>query len=473
MDKVNPGLRIRPKEAGLIEKRERVLAGRPPVLQNRPPTNRPPLVQKEPLAGAFFWLGAFFVVYCARPEDWIPGLSYIPMAKLTGIFALAGLLMSLGKTKRQFRDIPLEGRLLFALVCLLVPSSFFSPVWRGGALLHSLDFAKVVIGWVLTFLVVINVHRLKRIIFIQTASVAVVAAVSIVKGHNAPRLQGVLGGIYSNPNDLAFALVLSIPFALMFLLQSKSPLQKLAWVPALLAMAGALFLTGSRAGFIQLVLAGSVCLWHFGVKGRRPMLLVTTVVVGAALLIGAGGKIRSRFMAISGDINSGLDQAAYGSYEERRALLIGSLEGMVHYPILGIGVNNFTAYSGRWKEVHNSYLQIGVEGGVFALALYLAFFWCGFRSLKRLRKRRDLDPDMVLLVGALHSSLIGFIVGAMFAPEAYQYFPYFAVAYVSTLLQIVRERAPEVAPDRPSVTRRRGLEIYADHYRAGSVTSVR
>ena len=28
----------------------------------------------DPTKGAFFWLSAFFVVYCARPEDWIPGM---------------------------------------------------------------------------------------------------------------------------------------------------------------------------------------------------------------------------------------------------------------------------------------------------------------------------------------------------------------------------------------------------------------
>jgi O-antigen ligase len=146
---------------------------------------------------------------------------------------------------------------------------------------------------------------------------------------------------------------------------------------------------------------------------------------------------------------------------------------MVHYPILGIGVNNFTNYSGRWKEVHNSYLQIGAEGGIFALALYLAFFWCGFRSLKRLRKRRDLEPREVLLVGALHSSLIGFVVGALFAPEAYQFFPYFAIAYVSTLTQIVGERTHEAGVDPPPVASRRKLEIYGDYHRARPVSSVR
>jgi O-antigen ligase len=259
----------------------------------------------------------------------------------------------------------------------------------------------------------------------------------------------------------------------MFLLQARGLLRKLAWTFALLAAAAALFLTGSRAGFIELVFAGSVCLWHFGVKGRRPQLIVATLLVGAALLVFAGGKIKSRFLAISGDINSGLDQAAYGSYQERRALLIGSLKGMIHYPIFGIGVGNFTTYSGRWKEVHNSYLQIGVEGGVFALILYLLFFWSAIRNLKRLRRRRDLEPDVVLLVGALHSTLVGFVVGAMFAPEAYQFFPYFAVGYVSTLVQIVQERTAGVAVEGSSMAGRRDLEIYADYRRPGSVTLAR
>jgi hypothetical protein len=45
-----------------------------------------------------------------------------------------------------------------------------------------------------------------------------------------------------------------------------------------------------------------------------------------------------------------------------------------------------------------------------------------------------------LFAGALHSSLVGFLVGALFAPEAYQYFPYFAVAYTAVLVAIEQER---------------------------------
>jgi hypothetical protein len=52
------------------------------------------------------------------------------------------------------------------------------------------------------------------------------------------------------------------------------------------------------------------------------------------------------------------------------------------------------------------------------------------------------DEQTELFISALHSSLIGFGVGALFAPEAYQYFPYFAVAYTSVLLAIAKEKEP-------------------------------
>jgi O-antigen ligase len=407
----------------------------------------PPQGKKEVLSGAFFWLSAFYLVYCARPEDWIPGLKYIPLAKVTSLFALLALTMSVGKSHRGLRDLPKEARYLMALMALLIPSALLSPIWKGGAFFHSLDFAKVAVAWVLTFLVVTSLARLRRIIFIQAASVAIIAAVSIAKGHNTPRLEGVLGGIYANPNDLAFAIVLSLPFCLALLLRTRSILRKAVWALLMLVMAVALFLTGSRGGFIELVIAGAVCLWHFGIKGRRPHLLVIAALIGVALLVLAGGRLKGRFFAISGDeISSRLEQSAYGSYEERRELMITSLRGMAHYPILGVGVHNFVTYSGRWKEVHNSYLQMGVEGGIPALILYLMFFGSGFANLRQLRRRGDLDLETTLFVGALHSSLVGFVVGALFAPEAYQFFPYFAVAQTSVMLAIVQEQEPAAVP---------------------------
>src|SRR6202161_4483577 len=101
------------------------------------------VAQSAPLKGAFFWLSAFYVVYCARPEDWIPGLKYVPLAKITAILAIWGLFTSLGKTKRTFKDLPKEARLLLIMIILFYIGGFFSPVWRGGAVSHTIDYSKI------------------------------------------------------------------------------------------------------------------------------------------------------------------------------------------------------------------------------------------------------------------------------------------------------------------------------------------
>jgi O-antigen ligase len=409
---------------------------------------------RDPMRAAFFWLSAFYVVYCARPEDWIPGLKYVPLAKITGICAFLALLASINKAKRSFRHLPKEGYYLLTIICLMYASALLSPVWKGGALMRTIDFSKMFVAWVLTYLVVTDFQKLRRIIFIQAASVAVIAVVSMAKGSGHDRLDGVLGGIYSNPNDLAFAVVLSLPFCLAFLVTAKGVMRKIAWLLAMLAMLLALFMTASRGGFIDLVVSSIVCLWYFGVKGRRFYLIVAAIFVGTLLMAVAGGKLKDRFLAVSGEgIDTKLENRAYGSFEERRFLMVEAVNAMVHYPVLGIGVRNFTNYSGIWKEVHMSYLQIGVEAGIPAMILYMLFFARGFRNLRLIRRRKYLDPQIILFSGALTSSLVGFVVGALFSPEAYQFFPYFAVAFTSALLAMITEaeQSGEVQQPKPGV----------------------
>jgi O-antigen ligase len=426
----------------------------------------------DPAKAAFFWLSAFFFVYCARPEDWIPGLKFIPLAKITAILAMLSMFSSLGRTKRTFKDVPLEGKLLLAMILLLFVSAFLSPVWKGGAVNLTIDFAKVFVAWILTFLLITTFDRFRRIIYIQTASVVVICVISLIKGHNQPRLEGVVGGIYSNPNDLAFAIVLTLPFALAFLVSARSWIRKGLWASGILMMLAAMFLTASRGGFVNLVVSGAVMVWHFGVRGRRHLLVVGIALACVLLMTVAGGKLFDRFAALSG--NSSTEESAYGSYEQRKFLMLRALDGIEHYPVLGIGVNNFMTYSTNWHEVHMTYLQICVEGGIPVLILYLMFFWRGFKNLRILRRTPNLDEQVVLFIGALHSSLIGFVVGASFAPEAYQFFPYFAIAFTATLLCTVREAGHlPVAPLPLSRKWKPLTETYANYQRADSTTPLR
>jgi O-Antigen ligase len=429
----------------------------------------------DPTKAAFFWLSVFFVVYCARPGDYIPFLGYLPLAKISGILAIWGLFNSLGRTKRTFKDFPKEGRLLFAMVILFLIGGFLSPVWKGGAVTKSLEFSKIIVAWSLIFLLITTFDRLRRIIFIQAVSVVVACVAVIAKGHNVERLNGVLGGIYSNPNDLAFAVVLALPFALLFMVISKNVIVKMLWLGGMLVMLFTIFLTASRAGFIDLVISGTVTLYFFAVKGKRPYLLLGTVFTAILIAATVGGKLYDRFEALEG--GSTTEKSAYGSYQDRMYLMVRAVDAIEHYPIFGIGARNFPTYSGIWRDVHMTYLQVAAEGGIPILIIYLMFFRRGFQNLKVLRKRTDLDVNTTLFVGALTSSLVGFVVGALFAPETFQYFPYFAVGFTAALVQTIKEmdqeKNSEDGPALPPPKRgRHFLEAY-DFGRRDAVSPVR
>jgi O-antigen ligase len=427
----------------------------------------------DPTKKPFFWLSAFFVVYCARPEDWVPGLKYAPLAKITAILAIWGLFKSFGRTKRTFKDLPKEAWLLLTMIVLLFMGGFLSPVWKGGAVSKTIDFSKIWIAWVMVFLLITSFGRLRRIIFIQASSVVVACVAALAKGRGVDRLAGVLGGIYSNPNDLAFAIVLALPFALAFMVTAKSFLVKTVWLGGMLVMLLTIFVTASRAGFINLVISGTVTLYYFAIKGKRLYLIVTAALAAVLIMFTAGGKLYDRFQALSGATTT--EQSAYGSYEERKFLMYRAVDAIEAYPIFGIGVGDFPTYSGVWRDVHMTYLQVAAEGGIPVLIIYLLFFRKAFRNLKILRKRTDLDTEVILFVGALTSSLVGFIVGALFAPEAYQYFPYFAVVFTATLLQTTKEQdqGQGSALPPPPKRGRHFLEVYADRGKTGAVTPAR
>jgi O-antigen ligase len=243
----------------------------------------------------------------------------------------------------------------------------------------------------------------------------------------------------------------------------------------MLIMGLALVMTASRAGFITLLISGAVSLWHFGVRGRRFALIIATLFAGVLLLAVAGGPLLSRMSALTGEADSRQEQKAYESYEQRRYLMIKALEAIERYPVFGVGALNFEQYSGVWHEVHMSYLEIAVEGGIPCGILYLLFFYRGFKNLKKLRKLKNLDVHTTLFVGGLHASLVGFVVGALFAPEAYQFFPYFAVAYTSALVATVKEQGTD-----PMLSRTKSLragksftEVYARNRNSDALTSVR
>jgi len=393
--------------------------------------------QRKPFVGAYVSLLLFMVVYCARPEDWIPGLSVVPLAKVAGVLALLALMFSL----RQFRSsLPREVIYLILLVGQLFLAAAMSPVWRGGAVQKTLDFAKVLLIVIVMSVAVNTARRLRRLILIQAASVAVIAAVAVWKGHLLlGRLEGTLGGNYSDPNDLALAIIISLPLCLALLFLSRGGLQKAAWSLAILVMLYMVFLTGSRGGFIALIVTAAVFLWEFAIRARRRYLLVLAMLAGVILWQFSGGMLVGR---LKGTFNQQEDTAAsYGSSEARQQLFWRSVVVTKQHPLFGVGPGNFQELSGSWHVTHNSFTEISSEGGVPAFVLYVLILWSGFKNLRETKRFARGRTVSRLMARALLASLAGYVAGSVFLSVGYEFFPYFLVAYTSALFGIAKRSA--------------------------------
>jgi putative inorganic carbon (HCO3(-)) transporter len=396
--------------------------------------------RRKPLAGAYVSLLLFMVIYCARPEDWIPGLSVIPIAKIVGVLALLALIFSL----KQIRStLPREVIYLILLVGQLFLAAAMSPVWRGGAVQSALNFAKVLIIITVMSVVVNTASRLRRLIFIQAASVAVIAAVAVWKGHLLlGRLEGTFGAYYSDPNDLALAIIISLPLCLALLFLSRGAIPRVAWALAILVMLYTIFSTGSRGGFVALIVTAAVFLWEFAIQGRRRYLFALTVLASVILWQFSAGVLVGR---LKGTLNAADDTAAaYASSQARQQLFWRSVEVTKAHPLFGVGPGNFDQVSGQWRTTHNSFTLMSSEGGLPALVLYALILFCGFKNLRATKRLARRHTESRLLAGALLASLAGYTVGSVFLSVAYAFFPYILVAYTTAILAIALKSSRKI-----------------------------
>ena len=389
---------------------------------------------------AYRALVLFSAIYFLRPEDFIPGLVVVPIGKIAGGIALLALIF--GTKPKERGKLPIECRLLLVLLAqmiLTIPFAF----WRGGAFDTVLNkFSKGVIVALLITLVVTQVNQLRKLLYIQSAAVAFVAVVSILVHHTVDgRLMGIQKGILENPNDLAINIAINFPLCMAFLFAAKGGLRKFLWTVGLLGMLYAVVATYSRSGMIAMVITGVICLWEFGVRGKRTLLLMSTAIIGvfAVVVMLATPHYLIRLESlVRGNIEGSGDK---GSLEARTELLRESLSLMAHHPIFGVGPGNFGVITGAWRVAHNTYTEMGAETGIPGLILFCAMLLSAVRRIRRVRKLPGYasNENVRLWASALWAALAAYLAGAIFASTEYNLFPYFMVGYICALYQIASQ----------------------------------
>lgn len=250
-------------------------------------------------------------------------------------------------------------------------------------------------------------------------------------------------GLREDPNDTAMLLVAGVPLAIYWFLNTPNVLVKLFFAGAVPLLLVGIGLTGSRGGFVVLVVMGVV------IYLRRPTLQLT--LVGLIMVATVTMLAPQSYWERMESLTSGKEAHGARSLESRSMLLQKGMLLFSQRPVLGVGPGNYgNAYMGdvtssglmgrsglsiesdRNIVAHNLYLELLVEIGVLGTGLFLSVIYRAIRGLVgygrktgEKRKAFELGFAIALALGGMllaglflsqgKNSVLWFLIGLGFA----------------------------------------------------------
>ncbi len=230
-----------------------------------------------------------------------------------------------------------------------------------------------------------------------------------------------LHGSFVNPNHFALWLEMALAVAFAWawwaanrsLRQASSTERRLLafGVPTLvlLAIAGALVLTGSRAGlFAALVAVGLQALWITSRRGRR------WLVAGGVAALAAGGLLIA-LVGVEGAfarlLATPLDEVGGGG---RMTAAAATLRLWSEFPWTGSGLGTFRAafplvqpesIPGLWRHAHSDWFELGATVGALGFAIAIAGLVVLLRRLALVLRHGERSEDRAAALAALGAAI--------------------------------------------------------------------
>jgi putative inorganic carbon (HCO3(-)) transporter len=410
--------------------------------------------KREETDWAFTGLLAFTAILFLRPQEQFPPLNPLHLAEVSALLALAAMVTGrIGRGLSVTRYTPELGGVLGLGFTILATAPF--SIWMGGSVSTFTEiYSKIILIFILMLNTLTNPKRIDRflwLIVVASGYIAFRALVDYARGVNMVengRVQGSVGGMFKNPNDLALNMVAVMPLAAALAMRSLTTGRRVLAIGCALLMMGAVVVSQSRSGTIGL--AVMIAILGVNVARRRPAIAVAGVL---ALMFAIPLMPSSYWHRLSSITDQSADET--GSAEARRILLRESFEAFLTHPITGVGAGQFKNYNpeGReeaWRESHNVVLQVAAELGVIGLGTF-AFLvvraaTSGRRTRRLLRRAgvgrtpRDTSvaADAVVTgeeaewlqshTSAMTAALAGWFFCALFASVAYNWTFYYLLA---------------------------------------------
>jgi putative inorganic carbon (HCO3(-)) transporter len=375
---------------------------------------------KAPATIAFYALLTFLFIVYANPGNWFDGLEDIGFAKIAAGFSLAALAGSWLLYNRRLVLGGVQGWALVALFALVGFSSAWS-FWPK----YSFDTFTDGLKYLAVFFIIANVidseKRLATLIRVL-ALASVIPAVGAIwsHAHGEHLVEGDRAGwigIFANPNDLAYHLVIGVAMLLAAAHAARDRRHKILWWALLAPTFYGIYLTQSRGGMFATVAV--VVFWGLRSVKRAPLILGATCFAAALVFVSPNNPWSRRTQEATA---YGEDVSARGRIDAWRTGLNIAKER----PFTGVGAGAFMIAwpqfapgdAGEARTQHNTFIQLLSELGIPALFLFVGAIAAGVLGMRRAVKRASsLQP----IARGVQCGFIGFVVCSIWGGIAWSW----------------------------------------------------
>jgi O-antigen ligase len=340
--------------------------------------------------------------------------STVTTVKLLGLAIGAGWLIRALAGRAPVRSTPVMVPLAVFAIALAV--SLIASPDPGAGVSKLVRYALFLTFFFLIVQLADDREDVRRILRVLTFSSAVAAAYALYGFLIAGETERAAGPM-DDPNDFAFLLASTLPFAAHFVVTDRW--RRPLWIAAFVLIAAGILATLSRGALVGL---GGIVVW--GVVTRRVPL--RAVVLGAAAMTAIAALALAVWAPVVEERLASKATVAEANAAARAELWGAAVRMAADRPLTGVGPDRFPDEASDYARTmpvalanpvtHNAYLEILAEAGAVALLCFLAFLWMSWAALARARREVEAagDVDGRRLVTATQAALIVALLAGAF-----------------------------------------------------------
>jgi putative inorganic carbon (HCO3(-)) transporter len=394
-------------------------------------TGKPPV--------SYWLLLAFLILLYANLPFVLPASEVFRPAMIIAVFGVLAVLRETLYGGRTFEFAFPEGALLIAFLGA-AGLSCFGALWPQFAADGVITLLKMAVVYFVIVNSAITERTLQGVmatmvvcgLFPALGTIRNYAQGNIVEGRTS------WVGIFANPNEVAYSLVILLPLA-AYLISVRRGWTRIALIVISLVFIPAIYVTFSRGGLIGLAAVAILYSWRKRIVWLQ-LLMIALVVVGSL----AASRFWSRdedFSQLNTDV----------SFQQRLATSQAGFDMFIDHPLLGVGLACSVIawplyappelYTRGALVTHNTIIQTLSETGILGFVPFMLLIGVGLFHMRTLG--RSPDKPIASMGTAIEVGLWGLVVCGMSGGYVVTWFPYLLLGLAGAARRMARENAEE------------------------------